>query len=130
MDNIDNVAQTENICLNGVKYPAIYYNNLIVLLIMNSMRVSKFKSSPITGGGLFAREIIEIDDTYITIRKRKYPFTSLKSKSIPIRNIINISITKAGIGTNIHIESFSKAIIFGRGFSAGSTAEIRKLLLG
>ena len=107
-----------------------YYTNFIILLIMNSMRVSKFKSSPITGGGFFTREIIEIDDTYVTIRKRKYPFTSLKSMSIPIRNIINIKVSKAGIGTNILIESLSKTIIFGRGFSASNASEIRKLLLG
>jgi hypothetical protein len=97
---------------------------------MNSLRVSKFKSSPITGGSLFAREIIEIDDTYVTIRKRKFPYTSLKSMSIPIRNIINIKVSKTGIGTNILIESLSKTIIFGKGFSVSHTSEIRKLLLG
>jgi hypothetical protein len=97
---------------------------------MNPMRVFKFQSRIINGGSFFSPEIIEIDDTFVTIKKKRHPFTVLHSFSIPHRNIVNIKIIKSGFGANILIESFSKSIIFGKGFSASNALEIKKILLG
>ncbi|KAF0199269.1 MAG: hypothetical protein FD166_392 [Bacteroidetes bacterium] len=97
---------------------------------MNSMHVFKFQSRVINGGSIFSPEIIEIDDTFVTIKKKRHPFTVLHSFSIPHRNIVNIRIIKSGFGVNILIESFSKSIIFGKGFSASNALAIKKILLG
>jgi len=97
---------------------------------MNLVRVNKFKSSIIDGGLPFTPDVIEIDDTYITIKKRKTPLSALQTVSIPLQNIINIKILKSGFGTNILIESFSKSSILGKGFSVRKSMKIKNLLQG
>ncbi len=95
---------------------------------MNILRVNKFKSSVFNGGLPFTPDVIEIDDTYITIKKRRTPLSDLNTVSIPLKNIVNIKIFKFGIGANILVESFSKSSIFGKGFSFRKAMEIKKLL--
>jgi hypothetical protein len=97
---------------------------------MNLIRVNKFKSSIVNGGLPFTPDVIEIDDTYVTIKKRKTPLSALETVSIPLRNIVNIQILKSGFGTNILIESFSKSSILGKGFSVSKSMKIKNLLQG
>jgi hypothetical protein len=97
---------------------------------MNLIRVNKFKSSIVNGGLPFTPDVIEIDDTYVTIKKRKTPLSALQTVSIPLRNIVNIQILKSGFGTNILIESFSKSSILGKGFSVSKSMKIKNLLQG
>ncbi len=92
-------------------------------------RINKFSSSVLYGGMPFTPDVIEIDDTYVTIRKRKTPLSSMYSISIPLQNIVNIKIFKSGIRTNILIESFSKSSILGKGFSVRKSLKIKELLL-
>ena len=94
------------------------------------MRVFKFQSRIINGGNPFSPEVIEIDDTFITIRKKRHPFSVLHSISIPLRSIVKIEVSKSGFGANILIESFSDSIILGKGFSASNALEIKRILLG
>ncbi len=96
--------------------------------IMNIMHVYKFKSSVINGGRPFMPDIIEIDDSYVTFRKKKSIFSALHTISIPLQNIVNIKVSKSGYGVNILIESFSKSSILGKGFSASEASEIKRLL--
>ncbi|MFH1118841.1 MAG: hypothetical protein V1775_03405 [Bacteroidota bacterium] len=100
------------------------------MIEMSPMHVLKFQSGFFRGGNPFSPEIIEIDDTYVTIKKKKYPFSAFDSISIPLRNIINIKIIRSGYGANILIESFTKSSIFGKGFSASNAIKIKKALLG
>lgn len=74
-------------------------------------------------------DIIEIDDTYVTIKKRKTPLSAKYTVSIPLKNIVNIKIFKSGFRTKILIESFSKSSILGQGFSSRKLLQIRNLLL-
>lgn len=97
---------------------------------MNLIRVNKFKSSIIDGGLPFTPDVIEIDDTYITIKKRRTPLSALQTVSIPLKNIVNIKILRSGFGTNILIESFSKSSILGKGFSVRKSMKIKNLLQG
>jgi hypothetical protein len=97
---------------------------------MNLIRVNTFKSSVLSGGLPFTPDVIEIDDTYVTIKKRKTPLSALQTVSIPLRNIVNIKIMRSGFGTNILIESFSKSSILGKGFSVRKSTKIKNLLQG
>lgn len=96
---------------------------------MKLFRVKEFKSSFLTGGLPFTPDVIEIDDTYITIKKRRTPVSSLQSVIIPLRNVVNVKITKSYLGTNILVESYSKNSFLGKGFSTKASAEIREILL-
>ncbi len=96
---------------------------------MKPFRVKEFKSSFFTGGLPFTPDVIEIDDTYITIKKRRTPVSSLHSITIPLRNIANVKISRSYLGTNILVEAFSKNSFLGKGFSARNSREIRDILL-
>lgn len=98
--------------------------------MMSLARVNIFKSSIIHGGLPFMPDIIEIDDTYVTIKKRKTPLSAIYTISIPLKNIVNIKIFKSGFRTKILIESFSKSSILGQGFSSRKIMQIKDLLIG
>lgn len=97
--------------------------------MMNLSNVYIFKSSILNGGSPFTPDQIEIDDSYVTLRKKDHLFSSTHTKSIPLKNIINIKVTRSGYGANILIESFSKSSIFGKGFSSSNAMEIKRILL-
>jgi hypothetical protein len=95
---------------------------------MNLVRVRIFKSSIIYGGVPFMQDTIEIDDTYVTIKKRRTPLSAIHTISIPLRNIVTIKIFKSGFRKKILIESLSKSSILGQGFSAQKLLQIKSLL--
>jgi hypothetical protein len=97
---------------------------------MNLNNIYKFKSSFLFGGRLFTPDLLEIDDTFVTLRKKDHMFSSMHTKSIPLKNIINIKVTRSGYGASILIESFSKSSIFGKGFSSSNAMKIKRIILG
>lgn len=97
---------------------------------MNPSRVYYFKSDFIHGSHFLSRDTIEIDDTYITIKQKKYPFSALKYKSIPLQNIIEIEVRRIGIGASILIQSYAKSQIFCKGLSFSDALKIKNLILG
>jgi hypothetical protein len=88
----------------------------------------RFKSSVINGGSLLHPESIEIDESFVTLRKKKGPFSGIKSVSIPILNIVNVEVSSKATGADILIESLAKRQIEGRGFSSSSARKIERLL--
>lgn len=88
----------------------------------------RFKSSVMNGGSLLHPESIEIDETFVTLRKKRGPFSGIKSISIPILNIINVEVSPKTTGADILIESFAKRQIEGRGFSPSAARKIESLL--
>lgn len=91
--------------------------------MMNHDRILLFKSSIFFGGSLISTDVIEIDDVFITHR-RKSLFKSTKSTSIPIANVVNISLRKSCTGVNIFIESLAHRHFKGIGFSRKAAREI------
>lgn len=86
----------------------------------------RFKSRFLFGGALFVRDIIEIDDVFITLRQ-KNAFNQLKeSVNIPLNNIKNIGIKNTLTGTNIVVESLANRSFTGHGFSAKTAKKISK----
>jgi hypothetical protein len=90
---------------------------------MNYNKILSFKSSIFFGGNLLSTDIIEIDDVFITLR-RKSMFNATKSTSIPIANVIKIGLSKSFTGVNIFIESLAHRHFKGIGFSKKAAREI------
>lgn len=91
--------------------------------IMDHNRILSFKSSIFFGGSLITTDVIEIDDVFITLR-RKSLFNATKSTSIPIANVVNIGLRKSCTGVNIFIESLAHRHFKGIGFSRKAAREI------
>jgi hypothetical protein len=90
---------------------------------MDHNRILSFKSSIFFGGSLITTDIIEIDDVFITLR-RKSLFNATKSTSIPIANVVNVGLRKSFTGVNIFIESLAHRHFKGIGFSKKAAREI------
>lgn len=95
---------------------------------MNHDRIIRFKSSILHGGKLFSRDIIEIDDVFITLRQKKIFSISYNSMSIPLKNVINVGITRTFAGVNVMIESVARRHFNGRGFSEKAGKEINETI--
>ena len=95
---------------------------------MNHDRTIRFKSSILHGGKLFSRDIIEIDDVFITLRRKRFFSVSYKSMSIPLKNVINVGITNTFAGVNVMIESVARRHFSGRGFSEKAGREINETI--
>ena len=96
------------------------------IYIMPQNHPIRFKSRFLFGGTLFARDIIEIDDVFITLRQKSI-FNQLKeSVNIPLNNIKNIGIKYRLTGTNIFVESLANRSFTGRGFSNKAAEKISK----
>lgn len=96
---------------------------------MNPAHTYSFKSAFIYGRYLWRKDLIEIDDTYVTIKKRQYPFSALKVNSIPLHNIIIVEVKRAGTGASILIKSYAKSEIFCKGLSFKNALKIKSLIL-
>jgi hypothetical protein len=96
--------------------------------VMNHDRTIKFKSSILYGGNIFSRDVIEIDDVFITLRRKQFFSVSHKSMSIPLRNVINVGITNTFAGVNVMIESVARRHFNGRGFSEKAGKEINEAI--
>lgn len=100
------------------------------LKIMNPSHIYSFKSYILHGRSPLSRTVIEIDDTCVTMKQKQYPFSALKSISIPLQNIINIEVNKQGIGASILIQSYAKSRIFCKGLSIVDARKIKSLISG
>ncbi len=88
----------------------------------------RFKSRVLFGGTLFTRDIIEIDDVFITLRQKNI-FNQLKeSVNIPLKNIKNIGINNTLTGTNIFVESLANRSFTGYGFSVKAAEKISEIV--
>lgn len=79
---------------------------------------------------MWSNDRIEIDDTYVTLKQKQYPFSALRVKSIPLQNIIRVEVKRAGTGASILIQSYAKSEIFCRGLSFSNAVKIKKLVFG
>lgn len=95
---------------------------------MNHENIVRFKSSIFYGGKLFSRDIIEIDDVCITLRRKRFLSVSYQSMSIPLRNVINVGITNTFAGVNVMIESVARRHFNGLGFSERAGREINETI--
>jgi len=96
---------------------------------MNPARIYSFQSAFIYGRYFWRNDTIEIDDTYVTIKKRQHPFSALKVISIPLHNIIIVDVKRVGTGASILIKSYAKSEIFCRGLSFKNAQKIKSLIL-
>ncbi len=87
-----------------------------------------FRSSFFRGGSILRPDIIEIDDLYITYKKRKDHLLGKYSISIPVLNIVSIEIYKEIWGVQIIIKSYGKSVIIVKGFSLSTAKKIKKLI--
>lgn len=78
----------------------------------------RFKSRFLFGGMLFARDVIEIDEVFITLRQKSIFKQFRESVNIPLNNIKNIKVKNTLTGTNIFVESRTNRCFTGHGFSA------------
>lgn len=97
---------------------------------MSPSRFYKFSADFIHGGSLLSSDIIEIDDTYITIKQKKNPFSPIRYISIPLRNVVNVEVKKIGVGASVFIKSYSRSQIFCKGLSMKNADKIKQLVLG
>ena len=86
----------------------------------------RFKSRFLFGGTLFVRDIIEIDDVFITLRQKSIFNQLIESVNIPLNNIKNIGIKNTLTGTNIIVESLANRSFTGHGLSANAAKTISK----
>lgn len=84
----------------------------------------RFISSFFFGGSLFKRDVIEIDEVFITLRQKGVFKDQKESVNIPLSNIINIGIKNTLTGTNIIVESLAHRSFIGHGFSAKTARKI------
>lgn len=94
------------------------------MFVMEHDRIVRFKSSVLHGGRLLSRDIIEIDDVFITLRQKRLFSISYQSMSIPLRNVIKVGVSNTFVGVNIMIESVARRHFRGRGFSEKAGREI------
>lgn len=94
---------------------------------MNHNRILSFKSSIFFGGSFLTTDVIEIDDVFITLR-RKSMFNATKSVSIPLGNVVNVALSKSLTGVNILIESLAHRHFKGIGFSKKAAREINSAI--
>ena len=107
-------------------FTIIDINSTNYMFFMPQNHPIRFKSRFLFGGALFARDIIEIDDVFITLRQKSI-FNQLKeSVNIPLNNIKNIGIKNTLTGTRISVESLANRSFTGRGFSAKAARQISK----
>ena len=88
----------------------------------------QFKSRFLFGGMLFARDIIEIDDVFITLRQKTIFNQLRESVNIPLNNIKNVRVKNTLTGTNIFVESLTNRSFTGHGFSAKMAEKIFKTI--
>lgn len=98
--------------------------------MMSPSRFYKFSADFFHGGALLSSDIIEIDDTYITIKQKKTPFSPQKYISIPLQNVIQVEVKKMGAGASVFIKSYSRSQIFCKGLSMKNADKIKQLVLG
>ena len=98
------------------------------MLPTKPVRIRRFRSQFIYGGSILNPDIIEVDDIFITLRRRKFLFSSPVSISMPLNNVIKVEINTEGSSKNILIESIARRQIRGRGFSPGIAVKIKALL--
>lgn len=101
--------------------------SILTEMIMDYNRILSFKSSIFFGGSLLTTDVIEIDDVFITLR-RKSLFNATKSISIPIANVVNVGLSKTLTGVNILIESLAHRHFKGMGFSKKAAREINSAI--
>lgn len=88
----------------------------------------RFKSRLLFGRTFYSRDIIEIDEVFITLRRRGV-FNRIKgSINIPLNNIKNIGIKNTLTGANIFVESRANRSFTGRGFSAKAIEKISEAI--
>jgi len=97
---------------------------------MNSLSVKRYTSNFLFSANPFASVVFEIDDTYVTLTKKNSLFSESIIKSIPIRNIVNIQVSKSGTGASIQINSFANSTLSGNGFSLRKALEIKSAIMG
>ena len=97
-------------------------------LFMHLNETLRFKSRFIFGGMLLTRDIIEIDDVFITLRQKSIFKHFRESVNIPLNNIKNIRVKNTLTGTNIFVESLTNRSFTGHGFSARMTKNIFKTI--
>ena len=88
----------------------------------------RFISSFIFGGSLFKRDVIEIDEVFITLRQKGVFKVQKESVNIPLSNVKNIGIKTTLTGTNIFIESLAHRSFTGHGFSTKAAKKISKTI--
>lgn len=88
----------------------------------------RYKSRFLFGGMLFARDVIEIDDVFITLRQKSIFKHLRESINIPLNNIKNIKIKYTLTGTNIFVESLTSRSFTGHGFSVAVAKEVHKTI--
>lgn len=91
---------------------------------MPQNQLIRFKSRFLFGGMLLTRDIIEIDDVFITLRHRGFFKTPKKSINIPLGNVKNIGLKNTFMGVNVFVESFAHRSFKACGFSAKAAREI------
>lgn len=88
----------------------------------------RFKSRFLFGGTLFTRDIIEIDEVFITLRHKGFFKNPKKSVNIPLGNIKTIGLKNTFTGVSVFVESFAHRSFKANGFSAKAAREISKAI--
>ncbi len=88
----------------------------------------RFKSRFFFGGMLFARDVIEIDEVFITLRQKSVFKNLRESINIPLNNIKNIKMKNTLTGTNIFVESLTSRSFTGHGFSDAVAKKIHNTI--
>jgi len=89
----------------------------------------KFRASFLFGGNLFSDDVIEINDSNITLRRNRWFVRDFYSITIPLSNIIDVQIMKHNPGAEIIVESHSRNQIISKGYRYSSACKIRELLM-
>lgn len=96
---------------------------------MDYKKIFKFRTTPIFGGSFLSGDIIEIDNSIITMKRNRWFSKTYFKVTFPISNIVNVSITKTRRGADILIESHTRSQIESKGFKYSSACEIKSLIL-
>lgn len=95
---------------------------------MHRSQPIRFISSFIFGGSLFKRDVIEIDEVFITLRQKGVFKNQKESINIPLSNVKNIGIKNTLTGTNVFVESLAHRSFTGHGFSAKAAKKISETI--
>jgi hypothetical protein len=87
-----------------------------------------FKSRITRLGPLLTPYVIEVDDNFVTFRKRNSYLLNVDSMSIPISKISSVNVDANILGTEIIITSFGEGEIRAKKFSLSDAKEIKQLI--
>ena len=87
-----------------------------------------FKSAITRGGNILTPDIIIINDTSVTYKKRNKYLINVDSITIPISKISSIKLDTSLWGTDIIIQSYGAGEIIAKDFTKSDAKEIRKII--